>query len=152
MHALQLKIEKRTIEKTYLALVLGKVAEESGYIESYIGRDPNDRKKMTTREPVNPKLAKTRFKKIREINNKYTLLEVDLLTGRTHQIRVHLSSIGHPIIGDKIYGNGKANTEALEQYGLTRQWLHAWKLQFNLFGKDFAFEGDVKDDLKKFLK
>lgn len=152
MHALQLKIEKRTIEKTYLALVLGKVAEENGYIESYIGRDPNDRKKMTTREPVNPKLAKTRFKKIREIDNKYTLLEVDLLTGRTHQIRVHLSSIGHPIIGDKIYGNIKVNTEALEKYGLTRQWLHAWKLQFNLFGKDFSFEGKIKEDLQKFLK
>lgn len=61
MHALQLKIEKRTINKTYLALVVGKVKEESGYIESYIGRDPYDRKKMTTIDPANPKLAKTKF-------------------------------------------------------------------------------------------
>lgn len=107
---------------------------------------------MTTRDPANPKLAKTQFKKIQEIDEKYTLLEVDLLTGRTHQIRVHLASIGHPIIGDKIYGYEKANAEAREKYGLTRQWLHAWKLSFNLFGKNFAFEGELKNDLAVFLK
>ena len=61
MHALQLKIAKRTIEKTYLALVVGKVKDQEGYIESFIGRDPHDRKKMTTLDPVNPKLAKTKF-------------------------------------------------------------------------------------------
>jgi 23S rRNA-/tRNA-specific pseudouridylate synthase len=88
---------------------------------------------MTALDPVNPKLAQTKFKKIREIDDKYTLLEVDLLTGRTHQIRVHLASIGYPILGDKTYGNEKMNKEAFEKYGLTRQWLHAWKLSFNLF-------------------
>ena len=70
----------------------------------------------------------------------YTLLEVDLLTGRTHQIRVHLASIGYPILGDKTYGHEKSNTEALEAYGLARQWLHAWKLSFTLFGRDHIFE------------
>jgi 23S rRNA pseudouridine1911/1915/1917 synthase len=63
MHALQLKIAKRTIHKTYLALVIGKVHDEEGYIESFIGRDPHDRKKMTTVNPVNPKLAQTKFRK-----------------------------------------------------------------------------------------
>ncbi|MDD2693864.1 MAG: RluA family pseudouridine synthase [Candidatus Gracilibacteria bacterium] len=151
MHALQLKIAKRTINKTYLALVVGKVKDQEGYIESFIGRDPHDRKKMTTLDPVNPKLAKTKFSNKGFFGNKYTLLEVDLLTGRTHQIRVHLSSIGYPIVGDKIYGNEKENKEAEEKYGLKRQWLHAWRLKFNLFGQDFSFEGELKDDLKKFL-
>ncbi len=151
MHALQLKIAKRTINKTYLALVVGKVKDQEWYIESFIGRDPHDRKKMTTLDPVNPKLAKTKFSNKWIIAWKYTLLEVDLLTGRTHQIRVHLSSIGYPILGDKIYGNEKENREAEEKYGLTRQWLHAWKLQFNLFGQDFSFEWEPKNDLKKFL-
>lgn len=133
MHALQLKIAKRTIHKTYLALVCGVVQDEVGYIESFIGRDPIDRKKMTTIDPVNPKLAQTKFRNIGIIDGKYSLLEVDLLTGRTHQIRVHLASIGFPIIGDKTYGNERMNTEAREKYGLHRQWLHAWKLDFNLF-------------------
>ena len=61
MHALQLKIEKRTIKKTYLALVNGKLGDQEGYIESFIGRDQHDRKKMSTINPVNPKLAKTKF-------------------------------------------------------------------------------------------
>lgn len=61
MHALQLKIAKRTIEKTYLTLVVGIVKDQEGYIESFIGRDPYDRKKMTTSNPINPKLAKTKF-------------------------------------------------------------------------------------------
>ena len=139
MHALQLKIAKRTIRKTYLALVIGKIKESEGYIESYIGRDPDNRKKMTTQDPINPKLAKTKFYNKGTIDDKYTLLEVDLLTGRTHQIRVHLSSIGHPIIGDRVYGNPKINTHIEEQYNLKRQWLHAWKLEFTLFGVEYAF-------------
>lgn len=80
MHALQLKIAKRTICKTYLALVIGNVKDEEGYIESFIGRDPYDRKKMTTRDPINPKIAKTKFRKLGYYHGKYSLLEVDLLT------------------------------------------------------------------------
>ena len=147
MHALQQKIAKRTIEKTYLALVVWIVKDQEGYIESFIGRDPYDRKKMTTDDPLSPKIAKTKFCNRWYIEDTYTLLEVDLLTGRTHQIRVHLASIGYPILGDKVYGNMKANAHALEKYGLTRQWLHAWRLQFTLFGKDFTFEWPLKDDL-----
>lgn len=149
MHALQLKIAKRTIQKTYLALVVWVVKDNEGYIESFIGRDPRDRKRMSTMDPINPKLAKTRFYNRWVIDGKYTLLEVDLLTGRTHQIRVHLASIGFPILGDKIYGNEKANNEALEKYWLTRQWLHAYRLLFSLFGKEYAFTGDLKKDLQK---
>lgn len=152
MHALQLKMAKRTIHKTYLALVVWKVSTEEWYIESFIGRDPYDRKKMTTNNPVNPKIAKTKFRNRWFFENKYSLLEVDLLTGRTHQIRVHLASIGYPIIGDKTYWQEKANKEAQEKYGLMRQWLHAWKLEFNLFWQEYFFIGELKDDLKKITK
>ena len=76
---------------------------------------------------------------------------MDLLTGRTHQIRVHLSSIGFPILGDKVYGNEKTNREALEKYELTRQWLHAYRLEFTLFGREHHFVGELKEDLKKVL-
>lgn len=106
---------------------------------------------MTVDDPINPKLAKTKFYNRGIVDEKYTLVEVDLLTGRTHQIRVHLASIGFPILGDKIYGNKKANTELEEKYGLTRQWLHAYKLEFTLFGEDFHFIGPLKNDLKKCL-
>ena len=147
MHALQLKIAKRTIEKTYLALVIWIMKDREWYIESFIGRDPYDRKKMTVNDPINPKIAKTKFINRWYILDKYTLLEVDLLTGRTHQIRVHLSSIGYPILGDKVYGRESANTDAKEKYELSRQWLHAWRLKFNLFGQDYSFEWPLKDDL-----
>lgn len=147
MHALQLKIAKRTIEKTYLALVVWIMKDREGYIESFIGRDPYDRKKMTVNDPVNPKIAKTKFINRWSILDRYSILEVDLLTGRTHQIRVHLASIWFPILGDKIYGRDRENMEAREQYGLTRQWLHAWRLKFNLFGQDFSFEWPLKNDL-----
>lgn len=151
MHALQLKIAKRTIHKRYLALVAGIVKVKEWYIESFIWRDPHDRKKMTTIDPKNPKLAKTKFCNKWVIAWKYTLLEVDLLTGRTHQIRVHLSSIGYPIVGDKIYGNEKVNTAIMETYGLSRQWLHAYRLNFNLFWQEFNFDGPLKPDLQKCL-
>jgi 23S rRNA pseudouridine1911/1915/1917 synthase len=147
MHALQLKIAKRTIQKTYLALVVGIIKDEEGYIESYIGRDPYDRKKMTTEDPVNPKIAKTKFCNRWIIAGKYTLLEVDLLTGRTHQIRVHLSSIGFPILGDKIYGREKENADALEKYNLKRQWLHAYNLKFTIFWEEHDFKAPLKSDL-----
>lgn len=151
MHALQLKIAKRTIHKTYLALVVGIVKDQQWYIESFIGRDPYDRKKMTTIDPSNPKLAKTKFLNKGIIAGKYTLLEVGLMTGRTHQIRVHLSSIGYPILWDKVYGNEKLNTESREIYGLTRQWLHAYRLEFNLFCQEYSFEAPLKADLNKFF-
>jgi len=148
MWALQKKIEKRTISKRYLAVVAGEIKDPEIYIESFIGRDPVDRKRMTAIDPINPKLAQTRAY-VREVRDGYTLLEVDLLTGRTHQIRVHLASIGYPIVADQVYGRESVNKVFREKYGLNRQWLHAWRLQFNLWGKDFAFEGPVASDLPR---
>ena len=146
MRALQRKIEKRTIKKTYLALVIWNIPDDTVYIESFIGRSPYDRKKMTAIEPIAPRLAQTRLF-VRARVPGYTLVEVDLLTGRTHQIRVHLSSIWHPIVGDQVYGFEKVNTEFEKEYGLKRQWLHAYRLRFELWGTKYSFTWPVKNDL-----
>lgn len=133
MKELQKKMADRKIKKFYYAVVNGLVKDKEGMIESFIGRDPGDRKRMTTENPANPKLAKTKFTLLHHIDEKYSLLEIELFTGRTHQIRVHMSAIGHPIIGDKVYGNEKVNKEVATKYGLERQWLHARRLILNLF-------------------
>jgi 23S rRNA pseudouridine955/2504/2580 synthase len=88
---------------------------------------------MTTKDPINPKLAQTKYTLLKHIDTTYSLLEIELFTGRTHQIRVHMADMGHPIIGDKTYGNHEVNNKATLKYGLTRQWLHARKLAFELF-------------------
>lgn len=88
---------------------------------------------MTTKNPIEPKLAKTKYKLLQHIDNKYSLLEIELFTGRTHQIRVHLADMGYPILGDKVYGNPEINIEVASRYGITRQWLHARQLMFELF-------------------
>ncbi len=146
MQVLQKKIEKRTIQKTYLAVVHGIPKNPEGYIESFIGRDPIDRKKMTVHDPINPKIAKTRFRML-ESREGRSLLEIDLLTGRTHQIRVHLASIGFPIVGDKTYGLTRMDQSLLEKYGLTRHWLHAYRLDFDIQGKEYHFVGSLPMDL-----
>lgn len=150
MKALAKLIENRKIKKTYLAFVCW-IIKEDWYIESYIWRDPNNRQKMTIKDPINPKLAKSQFKILKYFKNKYTLIEVDLLTWRTHQIRVHLSSIGFPIVWDETYGNLKINKEARE-LGLERQFLHAYKLDFMLFWENYHFEWNLKSDLENFLE
>ncbi|OIO76573.1 hypothetical protein AUJ87_02650 [Candidatus Gracilibacteria bacterium CG1_02_38_174] len=152
MRELQKKMADRKIKKFYYAVVLGLVKDKEGMIESFIGRDPNDRKKMTTENPVNPKLARTKFTLLEHIDNKYSLLEIELFTGRTHQIRVHMSAIGYPIVGDKVYGNEKANKEVATKYGLDRQWLHARRLILNLFGVDYDFVAPLKKDIAVMLE
>jgi 23S rRNA-/tRNA-specific pseudouridylate synthase len=107
---------------------------------------------MTVKNPVNPKLARTKFKLIEHIGGKYSLLEIELFTGRTHQIRIHMAAIGHPIIMDKTYGNDKINREILEKFGLTRQWLHARKLLLNIFSIDYEFIAPLKKDIQDFLE
>ncbi|MCD5385201.1 RluA family pseudouridine synthase, partial [Candidatus Gracilibacteria bacterium] len=144
-------IKNRQIDKYYLAIVIGQLKDREIKIESYIGRDPNNRLKMTTVNPVNPKLALTYATVLEYIDNKYTLLKVKIETGRTHQIRVHLSSIGYPILGDKIYGNSRVNKEIATRYQLYRQALHAWKLDLKLYGKDINFKAELKDDMKRIL-
>lgn len=108
----------RTVEKTYLTLVHGQVHAESGRIITPIERDSARRTRMTTRSGSG-RSALTEYR-VRERFEKFTFLEVRIGTGRTHQIRVHLSSIGHPVAGDRLYGGQQAE----------RVFLHAWKISF----------------------
>lgn len=132
-------IKDREIEKYYIAVVYGMVKNTDIHIESFIGRDPNNRQRMTAQNPINPKIATTKAHVIDYIDNRYTILRVKLETGRTHQIRVHLASIGYPIIGDSVYGNSKANTEAKTRYQIKRQALHAHTLELELYGQRKTF-------------
>ena len=121
--SLQAQLKARRVKKTYLALVQGSVAAAVGRIEAPIGRDPGRR----TRMAVNPggRAATTGYR-VRERFAGWTLLELDLVTGRTHQIRVHLEAIGHPVAGDPIYGTG---TSRRGPASLARLFLHAWRLE-----------------------
>ncbi len=115
----------RETAKTYLALVYGVPRKNSGEISNLIGRHPVNRQKMAVVER-NGKLAVTRYrtKKTGLLDGvPVALLEVDILTGRTHQIRVHLADLGHPVLGDEVYGGSRARIP-----GVDRQLLHAWRL------------------------
>jgi len=116
MNYLSDTIKNREVDKYYLAIVFWKVKDTEIKIESYMWRDPNNRLKMTTRKPVNPKIAITYATVLEYIDNKYTLLKVKIETGRTHQIRVHLASIGYPILWDKTYWNIRVNKEIVTTY------------------------------------
>ncbi len=116
-------LEDHKIKRTYLALVEGIINHDSGIVDAPIGRDERDRKRMAVTSK-NSKPAITNFKVIQRFN-KYTLIECQLETGRTHQIRVHMNYIGHPIVGDPKYGRRKT----MDTNG---QLLHAYKLEFTL--------------------
>jgi 23S rRNA pseudouridine1911/1915/1917 synthase len=132
------QFKSRTVVKTYQALVQGHLSPEEGIIDASIGRDPRDRKRMAI--IARGREARTEYKVIQYLHN-YTLLEVKPKTGRTHQIRVHLSAIGFPIVGDPVYG---AKSEFL-----SRQFLHAHKLVFRLpsTGEQKEFESELPSDL-----
>ena len=145
--------KSREVKKTYSALTAGLFSDLKGEIILPIGRSRIDRKKMGIsidqgREAV------TRFEVVEEFKPRQcTLLDVYPETGRTHQIRVHLNYIGHPVVGDEVYGNKDSDSIA-KDLGLKRQFLHARRLKFThpVTGKDMDIEDDIMDDLKKGLK
>lgn len=151
MYYLQGIIRRRKVDKYYLAIVYGTVKERDFTIESYIGRHPTDKTKMTTKNPINPKLAITHGHVVKYLDDNLTLLKIKLETGRTHQIRVHLASIGFPIIADKVYGNEEVNKKIEKKYGLTRQALHAYQLEFELYKQKRHFEAPLKADMKTII-
>jgi 23S rRNA pseudouridine1911/1915/1917 synthase len=140
--ALVRQLQARTVKRTYLAVVRGRIAKP-GKVDAPIGRHPVHRTKMAVVESGKP--AVTHYR-VREAFAAHTLLECDLETGRTHQIRVHLASIGHPLEGDPAYaGRGPRLLE--------RQALHAWKLAFThpRTGELARFEAQVPADLRGLL-
>jgi 23S rRNA pseudouridine1911/1915/1917 synthase len=122
LRALQQELRERRIEREYLALVEGRPPARTGTIDAPIGRDRRDRTRHSTDTDA-PRDAVTHFE-IEQALPTTTLLRVRLETGRTHQIRVHLEAIGHPVVGDPVYGRG-------EMLGLERQFLHAARLAFD---------------------
>jgi 23S rRNA pseudouridine1911/1915/1917 synthase len=121
--SLMAQLKARRIKKTYVALVHGSVAAAVGRIEAPIGRDPKHRIRMAV--VPDGRTATTGYR-VKERFSGWTLLELDLVTGRTHQIRVHLDAIGHPVAGDPLYGSG---TSRRGPDGLGRLFLHAWRLE-----------------------
>ena len=121
--ALMGQLKERRIKKTYLALVAGVPPAEVGRIEAPIGRDPRHRIRMAVVPDGRPA---TTIYRVKERFGDWTLFELDLVTGRTHQLRVHLSSIGHAIAGDPIYATGVARRGPT---GLDRLFLHSWRIE-----------------------
>ena len=139
------QIQKRKVKKTYIALVRGVIKENEATINMPIGRSTKDRKKMAVSK--NGKEAITNFKVLKRFTG-YTLLEVNIETGRTHQIRVHLAEIGFPIVGDIVYSNGK------NPFNVEGQMLHAAKLELKhpTTQKDVTFEATLPEYFKKIVK
>lgn len=140
------QIKNHEVKKTYIALVRGLVKENEATINMPIGRSKIDRKKMAVTK--DGKEAITHFKVIKRYpENNCTLLEVNIETGRTHQIRVHLSQIGYPIIGDTTYSSGK------NKWNIQGQCLHAKCLEFKhpITGKEMKLEAELPDYFKKIL-
>jgi 23S rRNA pseudouridine1911/1915/1917 synthase len=143
--ALVTQWESRSVEKTYLALVSGSVADEEAIIDAPIGRDPKNRQRMAVVRSGRP--AVTQFRVVERFPDA-TLLEVSIETGRTHQIRVHLAFIGHPVVGDQVYGRTRLTDPHLD-----RQFLHASALGIRLpNGEALRLEAPLPDDLRDVLE
>jgi 23S rRNA pseudouridine1911/1915/1917 synthase len=149
------QFEARTVDKRYTALTFGQLEKEAGSIEAPLGRDPRSRVKMAVSKDGRPAL--THFR-VLEHFAELTLLEVEIKTGRTHQIRVHLAHVKHPIVGDTTYDSGRANQLKNPQLRaaiakLQRPFLHATSLSFThpVGGQRLEFTAPLPPDLQTFL-
>jgi 23S rRNA pseudouridine1911/1915/1917 synthase len=162
----------RQIKKTYIALLQGSVERARGTINAGVGRDPVRRTRMTTQPTENARTAVSHFEVVRRLSNrfgKFTLVRVRIETGRTHQIRVHMASIGHPVVGDTLYGGSGQLTDQVasqaaqskaarrkaepERLKLGRNFLHAARLEFThpRTGKQLELEAPLPEELESFL-
>ena len=139
---LSAQFKSRTVKKTYVALLTGRLKPQTGLIDAPVGRDRVHRQRMTVTE--HGRSARTEFKVLKQFEG-YTLVEARPQTGRTHQIRVHFASLGHPLVGDSVYG---AKSELLG-----RQFLHAQRLSFKLpsSGQPVEFTAPLPPDLQSAL-
>jgi len=162
----------RRISKTYVALVHGSVERQKGTINAALSRDPMRRTRMTARPAENGRSAISHYEVVRRLETrfgKFTLVRVRIETGRTHQIRVHMASIGHPVVGDTLYGASSQLTDQVaaqaapsraarrnaepERLKLNRNFLHAARLAFThpITGKPIALEAPLPEELDSFL-
>jgi 23S rRNA pseudouridine1911/1915/1917 synthase len=162
----------RQMKKTYLALVQGEVERKHGTINAALGRDPVRRTRMTTQPLDNSRSAVSHYEVVRRLSNrfgKFTLVRVRIETGRTHQIRVHMASIGHPVVGDTLYGGAGQLTDQVaaqaptskaarrkadpQRLRLGRNFLHAAQLEFThpRTGKLLELEAPLPQELESFL-
>ncbi|MFN0119219.1 MAG: RluA family pseudouridine synthase [Blastocatellia bacterium] len=151
------QFESRTVQKTYTALVYGQVTLDEGRIDAPIGRDPRNRVRMAVRPTGDGREALTFYRVSRRFRE-FSLLDVIIKTGRTHQIRVHLGHLRHPVAGDHMYGNGRINgvrdsrvRAVLER--MDRPFLHAARLSFRhpASGADMSFTAPLPAELQSFL-
>lgn len=144
---------QRTVKKTYLALVHGRMKQESGRIQLPVARDRVRRTRMTTRRR-DGRTADTAYRML-ECREGFSLLEVDLHTGRTHQIRVHLAALGRPVVGDKLYGaSGTLRWGNRSRPTLNRNFLHAAEIEFLLpgTGKPKKVQAPMPEELHALLR
>ncbi len=148
------QIEHRKVTKTYLALLQGHLEPAEGSIEAPLIKThaSGGQRDVAVSGSPKAKYALTHYK-VQRYCGAHSLAEIRIVTGRTHQIRVHFDSIGHPVLGDEMYGDAKAN-EALQALGLKRPFLHAWKLKFRLpeGNREMELEAPLPKDLKEVLK
>jgi 23S rRNA pseudouridine1911/1915/1917 synthase len=139
--ALSDQLKDRSLSRTYLAIARGRLKDDAGELEGPIGRDPRERKRMAV--VAGGRFARTRYAVV-ERRQTHTLLRCDLDTGRTHQIRVHLAALGHPLAGDAEYGGREPGAE--------RPMLHAWRLRLRhpRSGKEMSFEAAPPADFQDF--
>jgi 23S rRNA pseudouridine1911/1915/1917 synthase len=165
--ALAEMFSSRSMKKTYIALVHGAVEKDSGTITAAVGRDPLRRTRMTTRPIENGRAAISHYEVVQRISSrfgKFTLVRVRIETGRTHQIRVHMASINHPVVGDSLYGaagqltdlvaaQGSRRKEGPERLKLGRNFLHAAELEFThpATKELLALKAPLPEELTTFL-
>ena len=148
------QLKTHTVSRVYEAIVLGNLKSDSGTIDAPIGRHPTDRKKMAVLRGVgvHAREAVTHYTVIERFG-KMTHVRCELETGRTHQIRVHMSSIGHPLLGDGVYGGGNTRFEAEHRALITGQCLHAGRLRLihPATGQHMSFEAPMPEEMQKLL-
>jgi 23S rRNA pseudouridine1911/1915/1917 synthase len=152
--ALSKQFSERCVDKIYNAIVCGEMGRESGEIRAAIARHPSHRKRMAVREDDSGRAAHTKWRTLEKLTGA-TLVEARILTGRTHQIRVHFQFIGHPVVGDKTYGTRQnMRLEEMTGYQAPRMLLHSRELAFihPRTEKRMSFEAPLPEDFEQALE